>query len=255
VVPKWLSRSRALIDEYVKNEAGDRSLYMDLYRQILATAADIRNPEDPSHVVHQLMEEGHRLIANSNDEFRKKSIEWKLGAGVAEAVRLQRQRGKTDEAMKLADEAMTLLRTSAKRRQSTPEQTYLIGRLYFHTGSLHAVQRNDHDEAILWYKKAEPLLADEQPMALLADPGTHGEMFVSMGVSYWDSGDRQKAIDITEFGTDYLQRAVVEGLLDTDVLSIPYGNLATMHMKNGNEQEAKAFAELAAEIESETLLR
>ena len=207
VVPKWLSRSRALIDEFVEHERGDRSIYLDLYRQILATAADIRNTEDPSHVIAQMTDESRDLIASANDEMRKKQIEWKLGAGLAEAVRLQRQRGEADEALQLADTAMTLLRTSAKRRQSTPEQTYLIGRLYFHTGSLHAVQREDHDEAILWYKKAEPLLADEQPTALLADPGTHGEIFISMGVSYWDFGDRQKAIDVTEFGTDYLQRA------------------------------------------------
>ena len=118
-----------------------------LYRQILATAADIRNPEDPAHVIHEMMDQGRQLIAESNDELRKRSIEWKLGGGLAEAVRLQRQRGKADDALQLADEAMKLLRTSAKRRQSTPEQPYLIGRLYFHTGSLHAVQRGDHEEA------------------------------------------------------------------------------------------------------------
>ncbi len=255
VVPKWLNRSRALIDEYVSHERGDRAIYLDFYRQVLATAADIRNPENPSHVVNKLTNESRRLISEADDELRKRTLEWKLGAGLAEAVRLQRQRGRADEALELADESMHLLKGSAKRRQSTPEQTYLIGRLYFHVGSLYAVQQEDHDEAIEWYKKAEPLLADEKPTSLLADAGTHGEMFVSMGVSYWDFGNREKAIDITEFGTDYLQRAVVEGLLDTDVLTIPYGNLATMHMKNGNDREAKAFAELAAEIESRSMTR
>ena len=157
--------------------------------------------------------------------------------------------------MDLARDALEMLQASAKKRQSTPEQTYLIGRLYFHVGSLHAVQRKNHEEAIRWYEKAEPLLSDERPVTMLADPGTHGQMFVSMGVSYWDVGDKQKAIDITEFGTDFLQRSVVEGFLDTDVLSIPYGNLATMHKKSGNEQEAQAFAELSASIENDTLLR
>jgi hypothetical protein len=80
-------------------------------------------------------------------------------------------------------------------------------------------------------------------------------MFVSMGVSYWENGDRQKAIDLTEFGTDFLQRAVVAGSLEPSVLSIPYNNLASMHKQNGNTQEARAFAELAAEVDQQSTLR
>ena len=59
------------------------------------------------------------------------------------------------------------------------------------------------------------------------------------------------AITLTEKGTDILQRAVVDGNLDPSVLSVPYGNLATMHQKTGNKKDAEAFAELAASIKSE----
>lgn len=249
VTPKWLSRARALVDDFVENEQGDPSLYLDLYREILATAADIRNDEDPGFVIQQLQTEAHALMDKTKDPLYKNTLEWKLGAGLAEAVRLQRQRGNTEGAISLADSALELLKTSARRRQSTPEQSYLIGRLYFHYGSLHAVQRKDHEEAVKWYHRAEPLLAGERPVAALADPATHGEIFVSMGVSYWETSDRQKAIELTEFGTDFLQRAVVDGRLTPDVLSIPYNNLASMHKQMGNQQEARAFAELAAEVD------
>ncbi len=246
---------RALVDDYVEHEEGSRTLYLDLYRQILATAADVRNDEDPGYVIQQLQTEAHQMIDKASDPLYQATLQWKLGAGLTEAVRLQRQRGSTESALTLADAALELLKNSAKRRQSTPEQSYLIGRLYFHYGSLNAVQRQDHEEAVKWYRRAEPLLAGEQPLAALGDPGTHGEMFVSMGVSYWETGDRQKAIDLTEFGTDYLQRTVVAGTLEANVLSIPYNNLASMHKQNGSNQEARAFAELATEVEQHSKLR
>ena len=252
VVPKWLSRARAIVDESIERDQGDRVQRLKVYSTILASAADLRNPDDPARVIEELIDEGRRQIAHADDPLQQSRIEWWLGQGLAEAVRLQRLRGDDVAALQLADEAQVLLQESAKRRQSTAEQTYLVGRLYFHVGSLYAVQRSDHDEAIRWYEKAEPLLAEERPAAILADPGTHGEMFVSMGVSYWEKGNQSKALELTEFGTDVLQRAVVDGTLEAETLAIPYGNLARMHGEHGNQDEAKAFAELASSIAKES---
>jgi len=258
VVPKWLSRASALVDEYVERDEGDPALRLKVYRQMLATAADLRADGNPDSLVQKMMDAGRKQIALAEDPHNQGRLEWLLGSGLAEAVRLQRLRGEQDAAMRLADDALVLFQQSAKRRQSTPEQRHIVGRLYFHVGSLHAVHRKDHDEAVSWYRKAEPLLDDEIPPANLADAGTHGEMFVSMGVSYWQTGQRTTAIDLTEMGTDILQRAVVEGVLDPSALAIPYSNLATMHQKTGNDEDARAFAELASSIkgdEAESQLR
>ncbi len=255
VVPKWISRSRALVEEFVKRDQGDASLRLDIYRLMFATAADLRNTDNPDRILSEFLEEAQAQIEMTGDPRDKARLEWKLGAGLAEAVRLQRTRGKEDSAIELADQALVLMQQSAKQRQSTPDQRYLVGRLYFHVGSLHAVQRQDHDEAIAWYRKAEPLLVGEVPPGVLADPGTHGEMFVSMGVSYWETANRKQAIRLTELGTDVLQRAVVDGAIKPESLGIPYGNLSNMHKKVGNEKESSAFAELADAIKTESTLR
>ena len=73
----------------------------------------------------------------------------------------------------------------------------------------------------------------KSPSGVLADPGTHGEMFVSMGVSYWDTGNHQLAIQLTEQGTDVLQRSVVDGTLKPESLAIPYGNHSDDAPKDG----------------------
>ena len=202
-------------------------------------------------MIRELMEEGRRQIALAENIQNQSRIEWILGSALTEAVRLQRLRGEDHGALQLADDALILMQQSARSRQSTPRQRYRVGRLYFHIGSLHAVQRNDHREAIAWYKKAEPLLAEEMPIAIMADLGTHGEMFVSMGVSYWETGSKQLAIELTERGTDVLQKAVVDGELGVSALSIPYGNLASMHKQAGNLAESEAFAELASSVTAE----
>ncbi len=251
VVPKWLSRASALVDEYVERDDGDPSLRLSVYRQMLATAGDLRAEGSPESLIRKMVTSGRKQIEAAIDLHHQSRLEWLLGTGLAEAVRLQRVRGEQADALQLADDALVLFQQSAERRQSTPEQRHTVGRLYFHVGSLHAVHRKDHDEAVSWYRKAEPLLDDEVPQATLADAGTYGEMFVSMGVSYWQTGQRTTAIDLTERGTDILQRAVVDGLLDPTALGIPYSNLATMHQKTGNDEDARAFAELASSINTD----
>ena len=255
VIPKWLNRARALVKEYVERDQGDPALYLEVDRQELATAGDIRSTKNLTKVIDKMMVRGEKLVNSHSDPRGKSRIQWQMGAALAEAVRLERIRGKEEIALEFADEALELLQASAKDRQSTPEQRYLVGRLYFHVGSMHAVQKEDHEEAIAWYRKAEPLLAGEVPPGVLADPGTHGEMFVSMGVSYWQMENGKRAIALTEQGTDILQRAVVQGILQPESLAIPYGNLATMHKNSGNRADAEAFAELAASLNGDSSLR
>jgi tetratricopeptide (TPR) repeat protein len=248
VAPKWLSRGRALVEELISRDQGDPALRLVVYQNILSTAADLNNPDDPSRVLDDLLKEGRRQIATADDAANKVRLEWELGVALAEAVRLERLRGDDKSALSLADDALVLLQQSAPQRQSTPDQRYTVGRLYFQIGSLYAVHRKDHSEAIEWYAKAHPMLSEDIPVSVSAAPRIHGETFISMGVSYWKEGQQERAIELTEQGAEILQQAVVDGHLDADTLAIPYGNLASMHQQVGNESDAQAFAELATTL-------
>jgi tetratricopeptide (TPR) repeat protein len=224
---------------------------LTVYQNILSTAADLNKPDDPSLVLDDLIKEGRNLIASTDDAMNKVRLEWKLGSALAEAVRLERLRGADKTAISLADDALVLLQQSASQRQSTPDQRYTVGRLYFQIGSLYAVHRKDHDEAIEWYAKARPMLTEDVPVSVNATPRIHGETFISMGVSYWKQGHRERAIELTEQGAEILQQAVADGILDAETLAIPYGNLASMHQQIGNDSDAQAFAELASSLGSD----
>ena len=58
---------------------------------------------------------------------------------------------------------------------------------------MYAVHRTDHQTACQWYDRAIEPLAKAVPVTELAAPGHHGDALVSMAVSYWETGDRDRA--------------------------------------------------------------
>ncbi len=108
-----------------------------------------------------------------------------------------------------------------------------------------AVHREVHDRAIRWYDLAVPDLMQPTPASPLAERRRHGDALVSMGVSYWEVGQRDKALELTLAGTDMIEQAVTKSAVDKAALSVPYGNLATMHQIQGNLDKAERFADLA----------
>ncbi|HEY6562979.1 MAG TPA: tetratricopeptide repeat protein, partial [Pirellulaceae bacterium] len=129
VVPKWVDRAKALVEEYVQRDQGDRALRLVAAHQSLAAAADVQNPSDPGRWIDDLFEEGRKQIAFTEDAANRHRVEWLLASALSEAVRLQRLRGETDEALDAANDALTLFQQSAPERQSSPSQKYLVGRL------------------------------------------------------------------------------------------------------------------------------
>jgi hypothetical protein len=80
----------------------------------------------------------------------------------------------------------------------------------------------------------------------------HGDALVSMGVSYWERGHRERALELTQRGADVLQAAVRTGALDQSTLAVAYGNLANMHRQLGHQNEATRFVEIAEHLEGTT---
>ena len=56
--------------------------------------------------------------------------------------------------------------------------------------------QEDHEEAVAWFNKAQPMF-DQEGLENLVDSNSFGDLFVSMGVSYWDVGEKDKAVQLT----------------------------------------------------------
>jgi hypothetical protein len=126
----------------------------------------------------------------------------------------------------------------------------LIGQLYFQLGAVQAVHQLDHVKAAQWYDKAEPLLNSPRPQSTLYAPRREGEMLVSMGVTYWQVGEKKRALELTQSGVDQVEAAVEAGILSRSTLGVPYGNLATMYQKMGESSNAAKYSKLAKSVEA-----
>ena len=49
-------------------------------------------------------------------------------------------------------------------------------------GVIHAVDRQDHEQALVWYGQAVKLLESPVPASRVTEPGRQGETFVSIAV-------------------------------------------------------------------------
>ena len=108
-----------------------------------------------------------------------------------------------------------------------------------------ALRDQDHKAAVTWFDRAIPLLEKPLPQEAASELGRHGETFVSMGVSYWEAGQREKSLEMTERGVALMETAVKQSLLDEKSLTVAYGNLATMHRTFGRNDRAEQLESLA----------
>lgn len=249
---RWLERALAIANDLVKNEGGNREQVFRVYVRAMAAYVGIRGAVNPEPVVKEAVVSGDEVIAAARDPLHKAQLQWDLGLALYDAVQICQIRSDHDNALKYGEQAAKYLAKAHEIKQSSASG-FLLGRLYFRLGTIHATRDRDHRAAVVWFDKAIPLLERQTPEELAADLGRHGESLVSMGVSYWESGQRQKAVALSEKGIKWMERAVKQDSLDQSALAIPYGNLAAMHRKLGAGEKADRFQEMASRAKKESL--
>jgi hypothetical protein len=116
---------------------------------------------------------------------------------------------------------------------------------------MQAVNQHDHHEAVAWFEKAIPLLDRAAAEDAVLNIGRHGETFVSMGVSYWEVGQRKKAVALTNKGIKWMEQAAQQGEMDRSAIAVAYTNLAAMHQQLGATELADHFQEMASRAKQE----
>jgi tetratricopeptide (TPR) repeat protein len=245
VAPKWLARAEQYAREFAESERGEQLLRLRTARKSLAVQAALRADLDPTAIANIALAESKRLLEEDRDPYFLRQAAWELGQSIYDAARAEQVRGKPDRALDYLVRAIPPLEQDLAHREGTEEEKYLLGRLYYVGGSVQALAKHKHEEAIVWFDKAAPLLAAAKPAAA-DEKGAHGERLISMGVSYWETGSREEAVRLTKLGVVWVEEAVTEGTMPREALVIPYGNLANMCQALGHEAQAQEYAALAA---------
>lgn len=250
VVPKWLVAAHQVTEDLIDQEGADEGLHLLVLRRALAASAGTQGKLDPVTWTKEVVTTARRLIESSQDPWRRTRLEWELGLALYDALQADQARGYHDHALSNSSLVVKYLESALKQRQETPHGSHLLGRLYFRIGAIHAVELNDHRTAVVWFQKAMPLLERPLPTTALADVGRLGESFVSMGISFWETNQRDEALRLTEHGLALVMQGVKERVTDEDALAVPYSNLAFMHRELGQTSQAENYAQMATRVDT-----
>jgi tetratricopeptide (TPR) repeat protein len=250
IVPKWLDAAQAVADDIIQHERGAAETRLRLCEAALAALAGVAEPPDATRWIEGIHKLGNALVQDAGDPVYQAHLAWRLGIAFADATEIETARGNITHTLALGNAAMAYFDRGQAYAAHLPLNDYSRGWLCYRMGAVLALRSGDHRQAVAWFQHAVPLLEKPAPPSAVVHPGRHGETFVSMAVSYWELGEQQEAVRLTEQGLQLMEVACADGHLDKGALAVPYGNLARMHEELGNAKSAQEFSELAARAEA-----
>ncbi len=247
-VAKWSQRAAAFAEELIANDGGTEELRFRVATRSLAAFVGVKGKIDPRQYAKEAARVGDELIDRTNDPLQKRQLQCDLGMAMFNAMQVAQARKDNASALEYGKKTAGYMETAIEQGLDNPISNYLLGRLYFRIGAIHALAKKDHAAAIAWFDKSVPLLGRPVPADSKNELGRHGETFVSMGVSYWATGEKKKALELTKVGLALMKEAVEVRLLKKSALAVPYQNLAAMQHSLGNGEAAYEFERLAKSV-------
>jgi len=247
---RWLELAAKHATDIDENEGGGGTQAFRVAGRALGACVGLRGRLDPEPYAEEAIRTGRMLVAATEDPMVKAQHNWDLGMALYDTLQTYQMQGNQDKALQYGERAIEAFEVSGTGNRAAGSD-YIVGRLYFRLGAIYAIRDKNHRAAIEYFDKAVPLL--QQPLPSTdTDLGRHGETFVSMGVSYWKSGQREMAIEVTEFGVELMEEAVRKGQLARSALAVPYNNLVSMHRQLGSDSSANRYEQLVESIDRAT---
>jgi tetratricopeptide (TPR) repeat protein len=248
----WIAKATEIAQNLVQSEDGSEEYLFRVGARALSADVGLQGKLDPARWAKDVLRSGETLIAAAPEPGRKAELQWQVAMALYDAMQIYQMRSNPEEALRHGELAIAYLEKSGRQNKS-PSAAYLMGRTYFRMGAVYANNRKDHVTAVSWFDKAIPLLGKTPPREATVDLGRLGDSFVSMGVSYWNAGNHEKAVKLTEYGASLIEEAVRRGTHDRNGLAIPYANLAAMKREMGDNAAATRLQELAEKAKGTTV--
>ncbi|MEE2685427.1 MAG: hypothetical protein VYB09_03890 [Planctomycetota bacterium] len=250
-IGRWLDVADQLAAQLQSRQAAPLLLKLEGLASRLEIQLELKEEYDETVVARQLAEHVELLSEQSSDVLTNKEVHWRIGQALFAAAQLARQRGAHEQAIVHGAAAYHHLETADSPRQDDLAGKALVGGVTFLVGSEQAVSLQNHEEAVLWYERALPYVGQPGMEKTWTTQGWHGERLVSMGLSFWKTGDRKRGLELTEQGIDWIEKAVEEDQFLRRYLAVPYGNAAVMYRALGQEDQARLMAQRSASLRPE----
>jgi tetratricopeptide (TPR) repeat protein len=251
VLPKWIARSKEIATNLVEREGLPELNRIRVSRTALACAVAVPGELESESALNDALRValGH-LDQTHGDRLLDAHLHWILGTMLHDAMLVAHGAGRADQAISFGEAAVKQLEQSASLR-TEPHAAgidFQLGETQFRLGAVYAIHRKDHLRASEYYEMSLDYLDRVPPEHDVPEMASWGEMYISMGVSYWARDNQKKAVELTVRGIELLERAVGDGRVKEAELALPYANLAAMHRDMGDEKSSRLFAEMASEV-------
>jgi len=248
-IAKWIEKAREMANdpEMLAAKRYSREYPFKIAVCVLASQVGLSEMKEIEPLIREVINAGEQLIRSTRDPILQKKYQWETSLSLFDAVQIYQLRKKYTPALKYGEIAAVYMESGIKGRRCETD-IYLLSRLYFRLGAIHAIGNKNHRAAIVWFDRAKPIFESLQTKINAEELGRLGETFVSMGVSYWMTEQREEAVRLTERGLALVERGIKVGTINETALAIPYMNLSNMHKELGHPETAQRYAQLAAEI-------
>lgn len=241
----WLANTESLA-KVVDGPSGDPLNRLRTIRRVLDALINVE-----FEVAHERWESLARTAgqqAKLSTPFTQSEFDLEMGRIHRQLAQLARNRGDVDDALQRAMLSHKQLSRVEHLFWHRCKETELK-ETQFLLGAMHAISMEDHVAAVRWFETVEPHLDMIHPESYA--PGNVGDRLVSMGVSYWEIGKRDKALELTERGRRRIDALVQAGRLPDTSLATAFRNLSVMHGDLGNGEQSAKYIELARSLTPE----
>lgn len=248
-IENWLASAQSIITDPEMMAARRFSQEYPLKLAIceLACQTGMKEENDIEPYVKEVIQTGEKLLTKTNDSILLQKLQWEIGLAVYDAVQIYQLRGKYNLALHYGELAAEYMETGIKGKTNDSD-LYLVGRLYFRLGTIHALGNKNHRAALEWFNKSKPIFERLFPKINPEESGRFGESLVSMGVSYWLTDQRDEAVRLTERGLQQIERGAKLGFVKESAFAIPYSNLMNMYNELGNIEKSRYYANLSSSL-------
>jgi len=249
-IPQWLAGAEKLALNLVIEENMMRECLLDLAVKAIGVYANCPDLPGLEKWIDQLESVTEEIVSQTEDDFTIRKVEKQYASAVYDIVQIYHDKGNSPLEMQYAMKVVPMFERNLNDGNDI-ESIYRLANLYYQIGTLEASgqavrppakpDKKSYTRAAGWFAKAIPLFQQIEASLDEYEQPALGEMYVSIGVTYWALGEKNYALQITEYGVEKLEDAVTVNLYSEKNLVTPYKNLSTMYEALGRTEEGELY--------------
>ena len=249
-LPQWLEGAESFAMNLVMEDNMTRECLLDVAVGAINVYLNCPELDGLEKWIDKLQSVTDEIVSQQDDELTNRKIEKQFATALYDIQQIYEARGNYQQTLQYAKKAIQYFERHVNDSDDVTD-TYRLANLYYQIGTLEASGRASrppvqpdkkaHIRAAGWFAKAIPLFQQIETALSKYEQPVLGQMYINIGTSYWEVGEKNYAIQITEYGIGKLENAVEDKLVEDKVLATPYTNLSKMYEKMGRSDEAENY--------------